>query len=296
MILSIVRNKVKLTIFKGCDEVCFVVPTADVTGSNFSEFYRSATNQSSSIPTIVAVESRGNDFNFSKSVNAGITHIFRKYSVNKYICISNDDVLIPHNFIYDMIKCVKSESKIGYITPIFERNDQKVHNRVEMPNYTAVLFFTLFYRFLYLMKSFAFPLIIKSRRLVQKIVNGTTVGSTTERNLGMINSQPVCFIEKNKLEMIGLFDENFNNGCEDFDFAIRTYLLGLRVFVNTNVVAHDVGSGTIGKGGFNALYISIGNDNGIRSSKNWSYLIQKYGRTQYKKFLELSNNNSYYFC
>ena len=281
----------KIIELKGDEQIGVVVPTANSNGHLFNNFIKNVKAQKNLIPTVIAVESSGTDFNFSKSVNTGIAYLLNNFKKLEYICITNDDVILPFNFISEMIEGLKGDELIGYITPLFQRGSEIVNNFIEMPSYSSIIGFTKFYNVLYMLKRITFPLVIMGIRIINKLKK-----DSTKQNInGMINCQPICFLKRNTIEDIGLFDEKFNNGCEDLDYAIRTYLLGYEVLIHKNVVVQDIGSATVGKGGFNALYINKNNDNGYRSAKNWEYLAKKFGRKRYKLFLRLSKNKNVYF-
>ncbi len=80
----------RIVTLKGAVDLVVVVPTPDVERKLTQEFVELIRRTASSEPTIIAVESSGPEFHFSKSMNSGIKTAM-SYGPS-YIALSNDDV------------------------------------------------------------------------------------------------------------------------------------------------------------------------------------------------------------
>ena len=145
-----------------------------------------------------------------------------------------------------------------------------------------MLLFTTFYDVIPLR---LFPLI----RWLNKITIRARIQSNSlGLSPGIINTQPFSIFNAYALRELGGFDERFVNGVEDFDLALNTFSHGMNIGLDTTVKFLDIGSATIGKGGFSILYRSSKAEK--QKVENWRYLIRKYGRKKYNTYIQSFNS------
>lgn len=251
-----------------------IVPTKNIQSELAQNFIREIKSKSYFNPTIIIIESSGSEFHFSKNMNMGVKHAM-KYNP-KYIALSNDDVY-PLGKDYDYILAKKiDEYHLAYISPIFvDREGNKKMPSIGMPNYYAILLFTKFYP---IIPSFLFPLLQK----INTLITDKNKKNVENKSYGLINSQPFSIFDADILNHIGGFDEDFKNGCEDLELSMRVQSFGYKAGLDCSVECLDIGSATIGEGGFSILY---------RKGKakkdqinNWKKLIRKYKKNEYEKY------------
>lgn len=236
-------------------------------------------------PSVIIIESSGMEFHFSKNMNKGI-----KYALEfdpKYIILSNDDVRpLETNWDFNLTKKL-DENKLGYISPTLVNNrGNEVGPMIRLPSYNKVLLFTMFYS---IIPRFAFP-------FIEKINNLSFDSEKKYRdNLNhmfyeIINSQPFSIFDSNLLNEIKGFDEHFENGCEDFDLSLRVYSRNFPIGLDQNTKFLDLGSATIGNGGFSILSNKTKKAEATQV-KNWKTLIKKFGKMKYNSLVSENKNN-----
>ena len=90
----------KIEVIEGNERVVVVAPTASAESQMAKSFLRSI-ELNTPFPTVIFVESVGDEFHFSKSMNEGIRKGF-SFSPD-YMVLSNDDVLTAGTaFLYSL--------------------------------------------------------------------------------------------------------------------------------------------------------------------------------------------------
>jgi GT2 family glycosyltransferase len=109
---------IKIATIEGdSHQLVVVVPMPDVNRQLTKEFLESMKRTATSKPTIVAVESSGPEFHFSKSMNAEI-----KTALGfgpKYIALSNDDVrpLTP-KWDAKLTNALEAHADVAHVAPL----------------------------------------------------------------------------------------------------------------------------------------------------------------------------------
>ncbi len=269
-------------------ETVVVVPTADVRSERFNAFRRSLWATTDSPLRLVAVESSGQEFKFSQSVNEGLK-VGQKY-FPKFIVISNDDVEFTAGWLSSILSCFSIYPKVGYATPDIVEDSQK-HNTTLMPSMKTLALMLKFYSFA---PAFLVSFLIKTRHLLLRGKYGVPNENTSVIMEGVkglaINCQPLCALSAEALQTIGYFDENYHNGMEDTDFTVRTYLSGYAVCLDLRTtISHHV-SATGGKD-----WAGIVSGDSIVKGKfisNLKIFLSKYNRQEYRRFLEACAENT----
>lgn len=267
-----------VTITRDNDFV-IVVPTRSVESELAKGFLKAVEETSCLNPSIIMIESSGPEFHFSKVMNIGISEAFKMSP--SAIALSNDDVR-PLTKCWDRIMIEKvRKDNLAYISPIFVNDKGRIVGPiVVMPSYLKVELFTTFYG---VIPSQLFPFI----RWLHKVTTRARVeynSSSLNSFSGIVNTQPFSIFNSSSLKDIGGFDERFVNGVEDFDLALNTFSHGMKIGLDTSVKFLDIGSATIGKGGFSILYRPNKADK--QKVENWRFLIKKYGRKKYNNYIE----------
>jgi len=149
-----------------------------------------------------------------------------------------------------------------------------------MPSYLSAYLFTSLYG---LIPSAAFPLI---RALRSFYLGRRAKAGTIQLGSGMlVNTQPFSVFKSDSLEELSGFDEKFVNGCEDLDLSLRVLEKGWKAVLDVDVAFEDIGSATVGKGGFTVLYDRRTKAN-VQQVNNWKLLIKKRGRAGYQSLLK----------
>jgi GT2 family glycosyltransferase len=270
-----------VTIEGDSHQLVVVVPTPDVNRQLTKEFFESMKRTATFKPTIVAVESSGPEFHFSKSMNAGI-----KTALGfgpKYIALSNDDVrpLTPE-WDAKLTNTLEAHADVAYVAPLLWQGQAISGPIVLMPSYLSILLFTSLYN---MIPTVAFSLIRTLRGLYLNLrLRGKSRG--VELGTGaLVNSQPFSIFKANVLKELSGFDEEFVNGCEDFDLSLRVLERGWKIALEVDVSFEDKGSATVGKGGFSILYGRVTKAS-KQSVNNWKLLIKKRGACRYQSTLK----------
>ncbi|MGC8970305.1 MAG: glycosyltransferase family 2 protein [Conexivisphaera sp.] len=264
----------RIVTLEGTRDLIVVVPTPDVERRLTQEFVESVRRTASSKPTVILVESSGPEFHFSKSMNSGI-----KAAINYgsgYIALSNDDVRpLVQSWDRRLVEDLQRSSDLAYVSPLLCRDGRISGPLISMPGYHSVDLFTRFYD---LVPARLFPLLRWLRGLMIRGLrsNGDVL---VQPNL-IVNTQPFSVFRADYLNEFGGFDEKFVNGEEDFDLALRVLDRGWRAALDVDVTFEDIGSATVGKGGF-AILMDRSTKASPQQVSNWRLLIGKYCRKYY---------------
>ena len=268
----------KVVVIDRNKDFAIVVPTRSVE-SELAKGFLKAINETACLdPSIIMIESFGSEFHFSKVMNIGISQAFKMGS--SAIALSNDDVR-PLNKCWDsiMIERIKKDN-LAYISPILVNEQGKVTGPViVLPGYLKVLLFTTLYD---VIPSWTFPFIRWINEITIKAAKSLR-SSGSESFFGIVNTQPFSIFDSSALRELGGFDERFVNGAEDLDLALNAFSHGMKIGLDKTIKFVDIGSATIGKGGFNILYRSGKADR--QRVENWKNLIRKYGRARYNSYI-----------
>lgn len=266
----------KIEVIEGNEKIVVVVPTASIESQTAKRFLRSI-ELNVPFPTLVFVESSGDEFHFSKSINEGIRQGF--LFEPDYVLLSNDDVYAKSpNWIYRLIDNFGQTPEIGYVVPHLVRTDgSNADPLIHMPSYWNAYFILLVNKLL-------------PSKIRRAIAGVREIYHEQHQSEFFVNSQPISLIDVKALKKIGYFDEKFHNGCDDFDFTIRFLLNGYKVIMDMNVVAMDVGSATGNPGWANALNGTPLNVK--RATDNWRYLLLKTGYLNFKRLKYMCNRQN----
>ncbi len=265
----------KIITFDGSDDIVIVVPTADITGIRFKEFLISVKQHTSPVPTIVAVESSGSEFRFSKSMNDGIRKAMDLCP--EYIVLSNDDVRFSNYWLSRLLEAFQTGKTIAFAIPkIVDSRGNWNEGLYELPSPLEFMLMKLAITFL--------PASVSSGLATRLWELRYTFGSTKFHKLNnkplrtsslngfIIDTQPLSVFPAKNLISLGLFDEEYLNGLEDWDLSFRVYLSGMKSSVQLDsTVTHDI-SATGGRG-----WTRPKSNTG---SQNLSHLLKKYTLNQ----------------
>ena len=200
---------------------------------------------------------KGNHWNFSASVNAGI-----RQGSAPIVCIMNDDVIVSRGWLSPLINAVKNG--IDICNPLSNCDYGSLH-RYDMQ--------------------------VRGLRLgagINRLANGLVIDKNSAspgiRPSSLHTYNPDCARRRYQLEWVpfyctllsraviektGLLDDGFNNGCEDVDFCVRAKKMGFSSGVNEeSFVFHFGGTST------NRFII----DNPEEEGATHRYYRQKYAR------------------
>ena len=127
------------------NKLSVIVPTPDYTNDLTKKFISNILN-SKMQPTIIIVESSGNEFNFSKSMNCGILEAIKANS--EYIMLSNNDVFpTQEDWAETLINSLTYFKLTAYAVPslINSKSLLNVDPILKMPNKFIVNTFTHLY-------------------------------------------------------------------------------------------------------------------------------------------------------
>jgi GT2 family glycosyltransferase len=275
----------KITKISGNDDFIIIVPTRNLKNKIAIDFLDKIKSSSFFDPSVIVMESSGAEFHFSKVMNEGI-NLALKFKP-KYIALSNDDVRpLGSNWDLNLISKL-TDNKLGFICPSLV-NDKGVEIGpiVNMPSYDKVLLFTKFYKIIPLI---TFQYIKKINHFVINHHENKDIIVNKGSPLGIINSQPFSIFDSTLLAEIKGFDENFKNGCEDFDLSLRIYSLNYKIGLDKTTRFLNLDSATIGKGGFSILYTK--DKKKLKQVENWKFLIKKFGKHNYNNRISNSTGN-----
>lgn len=271
------------------DTLCVVVPSPDYNNTLTKQFIFNI-SRSDTHPSIIVIESSGKEFNFSKSMNAGIREALRRKP--EYVMISNNDVIpIGQDWAKSLIDSLTAFPSTAYAVPHIIRHEDlsSADSIIRLPNRVTARAFIQLYPIL---PARTFPVVARIRDIGYRLQKPHPARNDTIHAVRppyhILNCQPISIFKADTLESIGYFDEAFQNGAEDLDLTIRTLLSGFKPVLCRGAIFKDIQSATMGEGWANALYTHKKN---YRSINNWDYLLAKHGR-EYDRIL--NNRNLFY--
>jgi len=154
---------------------------------------------------------------FDKSVNSGIICAIKKYNPD-YIALLNNDTKIDEDWLFYLVKSIKSENKIAAVASnmLFYSNPQIINSQGGSCN------------FIVRGQDVNFGKAIKDVKNIQKYVLASCFGAT--------------LINVRYLEDIGLLDERYFSYFEDMDWGWRANLLGYKIIFEEKAVVYHHGS------------------------------------------------------
>jgi len=181
-----------------------------------------------------------NDVNlgFAKACNIGI-----KNSNSKYIVLLNNDTLPTALWLETLVHTLDNNSKIGIGGSflLFPETELIQHSGIDIGSYLDVNVVKPIFPF-----------------HTNQYCHRTSISKKTSFEVPAVTG--ACMILRKKMiETIGLFDENFLNGCEDVDYCIRAKEAGFSiVMVPESIVFHYEGrtEGRADKIDENLLYLA----------------------------------------
>ena len=105
----------KIYSTSGSRKVIVIVPTMSIAGSLFEQFANSLSKTAEQKPTIISVESYGPEFNYAKSINAGIQEALA-YNPD-FLILSNDDIVFFKGWLESLLSCFELFPRLGYVIP-----------------------------------------------------------------------------------------------------------------------------------------------------------------------------------
>ncbi|MDG7000259.1 MAG: hypothetical protein JRN15_14240 [Nitrososphaerota archaeon] len=275
---------IKIHSIQGTRRIAIIVPTLSATGSLFEQFMDSLSKTTEQKPTVISVESHGPEFNYAKSINAGI-HEAMTHNPD-FLILSNDDIVFFNGWLDSLLSCFDVFQKLGYVIPSCSTaKGDLIPTLVKRPSWPAI--------HMYVSLQSIIPFIFSDSvaRSVGRVQNLISNRVAIQDRIGShfsftgyglsANSAPLCVLPTSVFDRIGLFDELFQVGGEDLDFTIRTYLSGYQVALDIKSKIHHLASASINKTGgyYRSRYVRD------RAVKNWRRILQKYTPQQYAAFL-----------
>lgn len=249
-------------------------------------FYDALVKYTHPLPTLIAVESSGNEFNFSKSMNIGINEALKLNS--EYIILTNDDIVVTENWLEPLLESFSTTKEIGFCVPKIAKITQNGFSKptfpiIKMPSRASILFAATLGKVLPdALWSVTKELLRYAQATVDTISNN--VADTSAPAWGfMINVQPISLTKTHVIADLGGFDERFKNGCEDFDLSIRACPKNYKMCANARSLVYDIGGAS--SGGFALLRGKHTRQKRVQIANNWLQLARKYEPNIYKNFL-----------
>ena len=223
--------------------ISIIIPTKDTDSQRYKKCAEFVSNGITNIPfQIVPIVSSGEEFRFSKSVNVGL----RDCNDSEYFLILNDDCYLDHGTVESMIKSFESTPNSGVVGAKIRCPDGRIDHLGGELTLTTISGMRNALRMRMYSWVIKMPIVHILRRVIEgpkKTVEAIHIGNTNDkRDVDFVTG--ACFlISKKTIEEVGYFDEDFEFGCEDVDYCLRTILSGLDVFVDTGATAvHEVGA------------------------------------------------------
>lgn len=275
---------VRVFVLRGDPKLFVVVPTPDAGRDITQRFIEMVRGCGKIAPTIVIVESSGRGFSFARSMNAGILEALE--SGADVLALSNDDVTLPPGWVDVFHSILQGSEQFAYVAPvILSQKGNPIDSIVSLPSWYSIKAVTAFPFFA---RGAIYPIIQSIRESLLRVLkrsgfSAPDIPMVLNRHRVIVNPQPFCILSRKSMEEIGLFDSQFSNGVENFDFAIRAYLTGRKVAISSQVTAKHNVSATLGKG-----WASLGGTKDsvakARMLRNWELLSRKYTLSRYKEF------------
>ena len=273
----------------GREDAVVVVPTASRAGPIFRGFLDSLYRSIDPAPSVVAVESAGPEFNFSRSMNAGIAAAMA--GLPKWVILSNDDVRFPEGWWTSMRARFDGVPRLAYVAPRFKSGDGRRQEAfLDLPDLDAI-------RRLTQVEASGVPGVLPTMIAFETLRRDwrrrrVPPAPPTESVEGrLIRPQPFALFRSELLAEIGPFDEKIVNSLEDGDFGFRSYLAGFRAGVDLSTTMIHLGGASLGKEGSSVW--------GFRRPwtkrhivRNWRYLIEKYPAERYGEILHRCRDQS----
>ena len=255
MVVSSILGKGEIDInnsMQGDSVICMltiIIPTKDEKSQRYLDCVENLNNCLITEDfKICPIVSSGDDFRFSKSVNAG----FMQNPNSDFYLILIDDCYPNRGAIDSMISTFKSNRNSGVVGANIRTPDGNIDHL------GGVLSLTTFSGVINALKRGYFswavkmPMIHLYRRLFHgtgKSIEGFHIHSHDDgRKIDFVTG--ACFlVSKETIDRVGLFDEQFEFRAEDLDYCLRTTSAGMRVILDVDALAtHEVGASGFDKG------------------------------------------------
>ena len=182
----------------------------------------------------VQILQTGSNLGFSGGYNKGIEYA-QIWGADLFLIINNDTLFRDENLISELIKTLKSDPKIGLVSPkIYFAHGHEFHKeKYELEDFGKVIWFAG--------GSFDWDNIASKHRGIDEVDRGLYDGVLEQE----IFSGACVLIKKEVFEKVGYFDEKYFLYFEDSDFAKRAIKAGYKIYYNGKVsIAHKVSQST----------------------------------------------------
>lgn len=222
--------------YKVKKEIIDCIKLIDINNNNFSyeiivvdnEGDSSLNNELKKYKQVKYIKSSDN-LGFGGGNNLGASH-----AKGEYLFFLNPDTLVVNDAIRNLYKFIKSDNKIGIVSPLLVDSNLKsfsTQSRKELTISNAIFSFS-FLRKLFPQKSIYKDPFFKKWDEKEEIEVDTVPGAA-------------LMISKKLFEKVNGFDERFFLYFEENDLSKRIKNLGLKLFINPNAkVIHGVGQST----------------------------------------------------
>ncbi len=232
--MSVVIKEYSIEINKDHEKfINITVPTKSVdteTFKNFMKNTRSAVENSGMNAYIEAVESSGDQFRFSTSVNSGFENRAADYYLNV-----NDDVLMSTDSIKQCIKNLELFGNASLIGAVLYYPNRKIQHAGIAAMQSGSLSYYAYHIFRYKAPFDGFRKVKYFRsngmRNFLYLYNLTKLKSYVQ---GVVTGA-FHFMSSETLNVLKSYDESFRNGSEDVDFCLRAIQNKIKVWLDIKV-------------------------------------------------------------
>ncbi len=153
---------------------------------------------------------------FAGANNVGWNYLMDNYPSLKYLGTINDDAIPSKGWLDEMITRLENNERLGACSPIMLSTDSKESDEIQKAS-------------TWKLNNFHQPMVLESREINQDQLVSVLGGFC-------LIGRKVAFLE------VGLFDDRYQNSCEDIDLSLKLTDAGWKLMVCHNAfVYHKVG-------------------------------------------------------